>query len=69
MGHDEPRHDVRAQGESERYIMVDIKVSITVNGTQQVKDVEPRTLLVHFLRDQLQLTGTNIGCDLSLIHI
>ena len=42
-----------------------MKVSITVNGTQQEKDVEPRTLLVHFLRDQLQLTGTNIGCDTS----
>ena len=65
MGHDEPRHDIRAQGESESYIMVHIKVSITVNGTQQEKDVEPRTLLVHFLRDQLQLTGTNIGCDTS----
>ena len=42
-----------------------MKVSITVNGTKQEKDVEPRTLLVHFLRDQLQLTGTNIGCDTS----
>jgi len=42
-----------------------MKVSITVNGTRQEKDVEPRTLLVHFLRDQLQLTGTNIGCDTS----
>ena len=42
-----------------------MKVSITVNGTSQEKDVEPRTLLVHFLRDQLQLTGTNVGCDTS----
>ncbi len=42
-----------------------MKVSITVNGTRQEKDVEPRTLLAHFLRDQLQLTGTNIGCDTS----
>ena len=42
-----------------------MKVSITVNGTKQEKDVEPRTLLVHFLRDHLQLTGTNIGCDTS----
>ena len=42
-----------------------MKVSITVNGTKQENDVEPRTLLVHFLRDQLQLTGTNIGCDTS----
>ncbi len=42
-----------------------MKVTINVNGTEQTKDVEPRTLLVHFLRDQLGLTGTNIGCDSS----
>jgi aerobic carbon-monoxide dehydrogenase small subunit len=42
-----------------------MKVSITVNGTPQTRDVEPRTLLVHFLRDHLSLTGTNIGCDTS----
>jgi carbon-monoxide dehydrogenase small subunit len=40
-------------------------ISVTVNGTTYEKDVEPRTLLVHFLRDVLGLTGTNIGCDTS----
>ena len=42
-----------------------MKVSITINGVTQSGDVEPRTLLVHYLRDHLQLTGTNIGCDTS----
>jgi carbon-monoxide dehydrogenase small subunit len=40
-------------------------VSITVNGTRYQREVEPRTLLVHFLRDTLGLTGTHIGCDTS----
>ena len=40
-------------------------VSVTVNGTTRSADVEPRTLLVHYLRDDLGLTGTNIGCDTS----
>ena len=39
--------------------------SVTVNGTTRSADVEPRTLLVHYLRDDLGLTGTNIGCDTS----
>jgi carbon-monoxide dehydrogenase small subunit len=42
-----------------------MKVSITVNGKLCERDVEPRMLLVHFLRDELSLTGTNIGCDTS----
>ena len=42
-----------------------MKVNITVNGKAYERDVEPRTLLVHFLRDELGLTGTNIGCDTS----
>ena len=42
-----------------------MKVSLTVNGKQYDNDVEPRTLLVHFLRDDLGLTGTHIGCDTS----
>jgi carbon-monoxide dehydrogenase small subunit len=42
-----------------------MKVSMVVNGTTYEREVEPRTLLVHFLRDQLSLTGTNIGCDTS----
>ena len=42
-----------------------MEVSVTVNGTTCSADVEPRTLLVHYLRDELGLTGTNIGCDTS----
>jgi carbon-monoxide dehydrogenase small subunit len=40
-------------------------VTIRVNGTTYVRDVSSRLLLVHFLRDQLGLTGTHIGCDTS----
>jgi len=40
-----------------------MKVSMSVNGVAQDHDVEPRTLLVHYLRDTVGLTGTNIGCD------
>jgi len=40
-----------------------MKVSMTVNGTPQTGDVEDRTLLVHYLREHLGLTATNIGCD------
>lgn len=40
-------------------------VSITVNGKVRKADVDPRLLLVHFLRERLSLTGTNIGCDTS----
>ncbi len=42
-----------------------MEVSVTVNGEVRTADVEPRTLLTHFLRDDLGLTGTNIGCDTS----
>ena len=42
-----------------------MKVTITVNGVKQTREVEPRLLLTHFLRDTLGLTGTNIGCDTS----
>ena len=40
-------------------------VSVTVNGQVREADVEPRTLLVYFLREHLGLTGTNVGCDTS----
>ena len=40
-------------------------VSVTVNGQPREADVEPRTLLVYFLREHLGLTGTNVGCDTS----
>jgi len=38
---------------------------MTVNGQERTGEVEPRTLLVHFLRDNLGLTGTHVGCDTS----
>lgn len=40
-------------------------INVTVNGKQHSSDVEPRTLLVHYLREHLNLTGTHIGCDTS----
>ena len=39
------------------------EISITVNGTTHTSEVEPRLLLVHFIRENLGLTGTHIGCD------
>ncbi len=42
-----------------------VEISVTVNGETRTGDVEPRTLLVYWLRDDLRLTGTNIGCDTS----
>ena len=49
-------------------------VSINVNGRQRSADVDPRTLLVQFLRENLRLTGTHVGCDTSqcgacVVHI
>ncbi len=40
-------------------------INITVNGTPHTVEVEPRTLLVHLIREQLSMTGTHIGCDTS----
>ena len=40
-----------------------VPITVTVNGTERPADVEPRTLLVHYLREGLGLTGTNVGCD------
>jgi carbon-monoxide dehydrogenase small subunit len=42
-----------------------MQVTMTVNGTEVTREVEPRLLLVHFLRDHLGLTGTHWGCDTS----
>ena len=41
------------------------QISVTVNGVWQEAEVEPRTLLVYFIREHLGLTGTNVGCDTS----
>jgi carbon-monoxide dehydrogenase small subunit len=40
-----------------------LKISVTVNGRRYDREVEPRLLLVQFIREELQLTGTHIGCD------
>ena len=40
-----------------------MNITVTVNGTTYERDVEPRKLLIHFLRDDLDLTGSHIGCD------
>ena len=42
-----------------------MQVTITVNGVEQTRDIEPRMLLVHFIRDELQMRGTHWGCDTS----
>jgi carbon-monoxide dehydrogenase small subunit len=42
------------------------EITVEVNGKTYTRDVEPRILLVHFIRDVLGLTGTNIGCETSL---
>jgi carbon-monoxide dehydrogenase small subunit len=42
------------------------RIRVEVNGTAHEREVEPRLLLVHFLRDTLGLTGTNVGCESSL---
>jgi len=45
--------------------MAGVRVSVDVNGTVYEREVEPRRLLVHFLREDLGLTGTHVGCDTS----
>ena len=45
---------------------MNVPVSMTVNGQAVQREVEPRRLLVHFLREDLGLTGTNVGCETSL---
>ncbi len=42
-----------------------VSVTLTVNGKEAAATLDPRTLLVHFLREQLHLTGTHVGCDTS----
>ena len=44
------------------------QVSMTVNGKVRKGQVDPRVLLVHFLREQLRLTGTHIGCDTTPVR-
>ncbi len=42
-----------------------MEITVTVNGSTHTSDVEPRRLLVHHIRDDIGLTGTNVGCDTS----
>ncbi len=42
---------------------MDVPLTLTVNGRSVTKPIDPRTLLVHFLREHLELTGTHVGCD------
>ena len=42
-----------------------MNITVTVNGEQHTNEVEPRLLLVHYIREVLGLTGTNVGCDTS----
>src|SRR3970040_1403437 len=46
-----------------RWRMSKHTITVTVNGQAHTRDVEARTLLVHFIREDLSLTGTHIGCD------
>jgi carbon-monoxide dehydrogenase small subunit len=46
--------------------MTEHEITLTINGTDHELTVEPRTLLVHALRDELGYTGTNVGCESSL---
>src|SRR3972149_2353177 len=43
-----------------------VPISVTVNGVRRTSEVEPRLLLVHYLRDVLELTGTHVGCETGL---
>ncbi|HSR66613.1 MAG TPA: (2Fe-2S)-binding protein [Acidobacteriota bacterium] len=43
-----------------------MKIRLEVNGSRHTREVDPRLLLVHFLREQLDLTGTRVGCETSL---
>ena len=45
--------------------MAKMPIKVTVNGVEHSSDIEPRLLLVHYLRETLRLTGTHIGCDTS----
>jgi carbon-monoxide dehydrogenase small subunit len=59
------RHDGETRPPYDKPGGFSVEVSININGTQQTHDVEPRTLLVQYIREHAGLTGTNIGCDTS----
>src|SRR5678815_27151 len=51
--------------EGRSLIMAKVPITVNVNGAEYHEEIEPRLLLVHFLRESLRLTGTHIGCDTS----
>jgi len=59
------RHRLQRTGKSSVTVKKEsaLRVEMTVNGQRQAHEVEPRLLLVHYLRETLGLTGTNVGCD------
>src|SRR5579885_2696128 len=57
------RRPLSERGEGREAMIMPVRV--TINGTEREAEVEPRTLLVHFIREELGLTGTHIGCDTS----
>ncbi len=57
------RHDVVLT--TSNILGASVEITVTVNGTPHTHDVEPRMLLVQYIREQVGLTGTNIGCDTS----
>jgi carbon-monoxide dehydrogenase small subunit len=59
------RIDGTIYSHNDTHLGVSVDVTITINGEQHTHDVEARTLLVHFIRDNAGLTGTNVGCDTS----
>ena len=69
MRHDVPDAERRGRESSAKHIDdhlgAPVEITVTVNGTAHTHDVEPRTLLVQYIREHVGLTGTNIGCDTS----
>jgi carbon-monoxide dehydrogenase small subunit len=59
------RHDGAITGDNRILGGSTVQITVTVNGSAHTSEVEPRTLLVHHIRDAIGLTGTNIGCDTS----
>src|SRR5438128_7931277 len=58
--------ELRFQNLSLKRCFMKKTINVTVNGVSHQNEVEPRMLLVHYLRDALSLTGTHIGCETSL---
>ena len=46
-----------------------VQIRVTINGTLHTHEVEPRLLLVHYLREVCGLTGTHVGCEIGRAHV